>query len=106
MSGEFEAAGAMATAGLAAGAIEGTESREAGEGACLNCGAQVSGRYCSNCGQAAGAHRSLWHIVEELARNLWNFDTKAWRTLPMVVLRPGTLTRNYCTANALATSVR
>ncbi|WP_395644449.1 DUF3667 domain-containing protein [Terricaulis sp.] len=95
MGGEFEAAGAMATAGLAAGAIEGSEASRAGHGECLNCEAQTSGRYCSNCGQATHPHRSLWHVVEELLHNLFHFDTKAWRTLPMVAFRPGTLTRNF-----------
>lgn len=95
MSGELEAAGAMATAGLAAGAIEGREARDQAEGACLNCGTALVGRYCSQCGQAAHAHRTLAHIAEEVLHGLFHFDTKAWRTLPMLVGRPGTLTRNY-----------
>jgi hypothetical protein len=95
MSGEMEAAGAMATAGLVAGAIEKGDPGSAGEGGCLNCGAPLSGRYCSNCGQSAAPHRTLGGLVGEFAANLWNFDTKMWRTLPMVLFRPGTLTRNY-----------
>jgi hypothetical protein len=94
MSGELEAAGAMATAGLVAGAIEGREG-QAGEGACLNCGAKLEGAYCSQCGQAARPHRSLVHVFEEFLHGILHFDTKAWRTLPMVLFRPGTLTRNY-----------
>lgn len=95
MSGELEAAGAMATAGLVAGAIEGREGHGAAEGACLNCGAQLTGPYCSACGQAAHPHRSLIHVFEEFLHGILHFDTKAWRTLPMVLFRPGTLTRNY-----------
>lgn len=96
MSGEFEAAGAMATAGLVAGAIEGREGQAPGEGACLNCGAQLNGgAYCSACGQAAHAHRSLVHVLEEFLHGIFHFDTKIWRTLPMAAFRPGTLTRNY-----------
>src|SRR5690349_6744883 len=96
MSGEMEAAGGLATAGLVAGAIEGSEPGMPGEGECLNCGAQLNGgRYCSNCGQSAHANRSLWALVEELAWNVFNLDTKAWRTLPRLVGRPGTLTRSY-----------
>jgi hypothetical protein len=95
MSGELEAAGALATAGAAASVIEGREPTEAGEGACLNCGAMLEGRFCSQCGQAAHPHRKLSHVIEELVHGLVHFDTKAWRTLPMVVFRPGTLTRNY-----------
>ncbi len=95
MSGEMEAAGALTTAGLAAGAIEGRGVTRAGEGACLNCGAALAGRYCAQCGQAGHAHRTLVHMFEEVLHGLFHFDTKAWRTLPMLVGRPGTLTRNY-----------
>lgn len=95
MSGELEAAGAMATAGLAASAIEGREAHGAAGGACLNCQAVLAGPYCAQCGQAAHAHRTLSHLFEEVLHGLVHFDTKAWRTLPMLAFRPGTLTRNY-----------
>lgn len=95
MSGELDAAGAMATAGLAAGAVEGREAHEAGAGDCFNCGTPLNGRYCSNCGQAAHPHRSLLHVIEELLHSVFHFDTKAWRTLPMLIGRPGTLTHDY-----------
>lgn len=95
MSGEIEAAGALATAGLAAGAIEGREAHGPGEGACLNCGAMLGGAYCSQCGQSAHPHRSLFHLFEEVLHGLFHFDTKAWRTLPLLAFRPGTLTRSY-----------
>jgi len=95
MSGEIEAAGALATAGLVAGAIEGREGGVAVDGACLNCGAKVEGRFCSNCGQSTHPHRTLFGVLEEFLHGVLHFDTKAWRTLPMVIFRPGTLTRNW-----------
>jgi hypothetical protein len=95
MSGELEAAGALATAGAVAGAIEGREAGKPGEGGCLNCGAALAGPFCSQCGQNAHPHRKLTHVFEEFLHGLLHFDTKAWRTLPMVAFRPGTLTRNY-----------
>lgn len=95
MSGELEAAGALTTAGLAAGVIEGREPVQPGHGQCLNCGAELSGRFCAQCGQAAHAHRTLAHVFEEFLHGLFHWDTKVWRTLPMLVVRPGTLTRNY-----------
>jgi hypothetical protein len=95
MSGELEAAGAMATAGLVAGAIEGREPGKPGDGVCLNCGAKVEGPFCSNCGQATHANRKLFTLAEEFLHSLFHLDTKLWRTLPMAIFRPGTLTRNY-----------
>jgi hypothetical protein len=97
MSGELEAAGAATTAGLAAAVIEGRkrDSRRSGEGKCLNCEAEVSGAYCSQCGQATHVHRTLGHVFEEFMHGVLHFDAKAWRTLPLLVVRPGTLTHKY-----------
>jgi hypothetical protein len=95
MSGELEAAGAAATAGLVGAAIEGRSGVRHGEGKCLNCGADVNGRYCANCGQPTHVHRTLAHVFEEFLHGLLHFDTKAWRTLPLLIARPGTLTRDY-----------
>jgi hypothetical protein len=104
MTGGIEEVGALATAALAAGAIEagdkGHGSAPAADGSaraasCLNCGATLQGAYCQNCGQAAHVHRSLLHLVEELLHGLFHFDAKGWRTLPMLVARPGLLTRRY-----------
>ncbi|MGQ0531519.1 MAG: DUF3667 domain-containing protein [Caulobacteraceae bacterium] len=95
MSGELEAAGALATAGAVAGAIEGREGGAPGEGACPNCGTPIVGPYCSQCGQHTRPIRKLTHVFSEFLHGLWHLDTKTWRTLPMVVFRPGTLTRNY-----------
>lgn len=95
MGGELDAAGNLANAGLVAGALEGREAQKGGEGPCVNCGAQLTGRYCANCGQPAFVHRSLWHLLQEALYNIFNFDTRAWRTLPLLIGRPGTLTRTF-----------
>lgn len=96
MSGEVEAAGAAITAGLAAAAIDGKKSHAGhAHGACANCGAELDGNFCASCGQPAHIHRTLGHMVEEFLHGLLHFDTRAWRTLPMLVFRPGTLTHDY-----------
>jgi hypothetical protein len=96
MSGEIEAAGALATATLAASALE-PDSGQAGRHsqACLNCGAAVQGRFCHVCGQPAHVHRSMSHMFEEFLHGVVHFDSKAWRTLPLLLFRPGKLTRDY-----------
>ena len=96
MSGEIEAAGAAMTAGLVAGALEkGAATGEHVHGACPNCEAELHGEFCSACGQPAHLHRTLGHMVEEFLHGILHFDTRAWRTLPLLVFRPGTLTREY-----------
>ena len=62
---------------------------------CANCNTTLAGAYCQNCGQSAHIHRSLWHMAEELLHGILHFDSKAWRTLPALLLRPGQLTRDY-----------
>ena len=95
MSSDPDAVGAPAAGGLAASVIEGREPANGGDRVCFNCGAKVEERFCGRCGQAAHLHRSLWHVFEEFIHGVLHFDTRAWRTLPMLAFRPGTLTRNY-----------
>lgn len=62
---------------------------------CNNCGTILTGKYCHACGQSGHMHRSLLHMFEELLHGLFHFDTKVWRTLPALILRPAKLTREY-----------
>lgn len=100
MSGELEAAGAAITAGLAGGAIERPGKTRRGKhvnttGLCLNCGTKLEGDFCHACGQPAHISRTLAGLMHEFLNAFMNFDTKAWRTLPRLVGRPGTFTYDY-----------
>ncbi|TWB27821.1 DUF3667 domain-containing protein [Nitrospirillum bahiense] len=100
MSGEIDAAGGLAEASLVARAIEGERhhtavSHEDGHHRCANCGAHLAGAYCHACGQPGHVHRSMLHIAEEFFHGILHFDSKVWRTFPMLAFRPGKLTRNY-----------
>jgi hypothetical protein len=95
MSSEIEAAGAAVTAGLAAAAIEKHGKAAEAHGPCANCGAELNGAFCATCGQPAHIHRTLGHLIEEIIHGVLHFDARAWRTLPLLAFRPGTLTRNY-----------
>lgn len=64
-------------------------------GACANCGAALSGPFCAQCGQRAHLHRTIGEVFHEFLHGITHFDGKAWKTLPMLVFRPGTLTRSY-----------
>ena len=101
MSGEMEAMGALATGGLVAHAMAG---EAAGDGKahghaqlhdCQNCGAALNGPYCHACGQSGYVHRTLGHVVEEFAHGVFHVESRGWRTLPMLIVNPGRLTREY-----------
>lgn len=93
---DIDAAGGAATAGLIAGALE-RPGGHAGDphGDCSDCGAPVEGNFCANCGQPAHVHRTLLHLAEEVLHGVVHFDGRIWRTLPLLILNPGRLTREW-----------
>ena len=63
---------------------------------CANCGASVSGHYCSNCGQRVKhAVHSLWHFLSEVTEDLTHADSRLWRTLTALLFKPGYLTCEF-----------
>ena len=62
---------------------------------CANCGATVAGAYCTQCGQKRHVHRSLAAIGHDLLHGVLHLDGKFWSTLPLLVFKPGALTRRY-----------
>lgn len=100
MNLDLDSGGALVTAALVAHEVEpgpknAAAAEQAHDHACANCGATLTGPYCHRCGQSAHVHRSLLHLGEEFLHGLLHFDAKAWRTLPLLVIQPGRLTRNY-----------
>lgn len=65
------------------------------ESACLNCGTALIGSHCHKCGQAAHVHKTLGAFFHDLLHGVFHFEGKIWRTLPMLLVRPGKLTREY-----------
>ena len=63
---------------------------------CLNCGAAVTGQYCGQCGQRATTRLiSLWELVSDAFGDLCELDSRLWRTMLPLLVRPGHLTRDY-----------
>ncbi len=65
------------------------------EQACLNCGTALIGAHCHACGQRAHVHRTLRAFAHDLVHGVLHFEGKTWRTLPLLVWKPGKLTREY-----------
>ena len=96
----MEAVGEAVTGGLLARAVEPQAGEASADGHthetnCLNCGARLSGAYCSVCGQKAHVHRSVRAFFQDFLAGLFNFEGKIWRTLPMLAWCPGLMTRRY-----------
>ncbi len=97
MTASIESAADIATGLLVGRAVEPSAGETHGvhDGLCLNCGTRLLGEHCHACGQAGHLHRSLAGIAHEIGHGVFHFEGKIWRTLPMLVLHPGTLTRRY-----------
>src|SRR5210317_2494796 len=63
---------------------------------CLNCGTELLGQYCGRCGQRARSRLiSLWELLSDAFGDLLELDSRLWRTLIPLLIRPGQLTRDY-----------
>ena len=102
MSGEILAAADIATGAIVGSVVESelsaaekTRSAQSLDENCLNCGAPLRAPFCGQCGQKSRVHRTLAAFWHDLVHSVFHFDGKIWRTLPMLVLHPGELTRRY-----------
>jgi Protein of unknown function (DUF3667) len=96
--GEMDAIGDAITGGVIGRAVEPAAGDQAGhshETHCLNCGAELTGPFCSQCGQHAHVHRTLSAFFHDFLHGVLHFEGKIWRTLPLLAWRPGQLTRRY-----------
>ena len=63
---------------------------------CRNCGAELEGKYCGNWGQkVAPINPSLRDLLHDLIHEFLHVDGKIFRTVQLLLTRPGFLTREY-----------
>ncbi len=63
---------------------------------CLNCGTNVTGRFCHQCGQEnVEVKESFWHLIMHFIEDLTHFDGKLWGTLKLLLFKPAKLTQLY-----------
>ncbi len=72
------------------------DDRPPGDTRCRNCGADAPGAYCPSCGQETRiALPKASQFLREAAGRYVAFDGRMWRTLALLLARPGFLTREY-----------
>src|SRR5438270_2005104 len=86
-------------------AIEGTPGRRRfGRGKdtgpplthCENCGAELQGHWCAQCGQPAIEYRrSFRYVVADLLNEFLNWDSKFFTTIALLILKPWRLTNEF-----------
>ena len=98
--GEVDAIGDVVTGALVAREVDAAAGAIGADGhtherACLNCGTPLAGAYCHGCGQHGHVHRTLSAFFHDLLHSVFHFEGRFWTTLPLLVWRPGNLTRRY-----------
>jgi hypothetical protein len=63
---------------------------------CLNCGTEVAGRFCQQCGQEnVEVKESFFQLLRHFVEDLTHFDGKLWKTVKLLLFKPGSLTKLY-----------
>jgi hypothetical protein len=63
---------------------------------CENCGVLLTGRWCSQCGQAAiDYRRSFRHVIVDVLDSFLNWDSKFFATIGWLIARPWHLTNQF-----------
>lgn len=63
---------------------------------CQDCGRPVTGKYCAECGQSVGVHAlTVGEVFHDVVHSVLHLDSRVWRTLRSLLLRPGELSRAF-----------
>lgn len=63
---------------------------------CRNCSAVLTGPFCHRCGQASRTYIApLSGLGKEVAADVLAYDSRVWRTLKALLLKPGLLSLQY-----------
>jgi len=70
--------------------------KERKEKICLNCNADLYGRYCHVCGQEnLEPKETVWHLVTHFFNDITHFDGKFFETVRYLLRKPGFLSLQY-----------
>jgi hypothetical protein len=76
--------------------LEGRDAALTDARPCPNCSELLWGQYCANCGQRARVRMiTFWELLKDAGDLLASLDSRIWRTLGLLLFRPGRLTLDY-----------
>jgi hypothetical protein len=76
--------------------LEGRDAALTDARPCPNCSELLWGQYCANCGQRARARMiTFWELLKDAGDLLASLDSRIWKTLGLLMFRPGRLTLDY-----------
>ncbi|HVB03716.1 MAG TPA: DUF3667 domain-containing protein [Chitinophagaceae bacterium] len=72
------------------------KSKTRDEKTCLNCGTEVSDKYCPHCGQEnRDPKESIGELLHHFFSDITHYDSKFFKTIKDLLFRPGFLTLEY-----------
>ena len=64
--------------------------KERKEKNCLNCNAEIQGRFCHVCGQEnIEPKETIWHLIAHFFRDITHFDGNFFGTIKYLIAKPG-----------------
>lgn len=70
---------------------------------CLNCRHVVEQKFCPNCGQEnSDTRKTFHHLFIHFFEDLTHYENAFWKTIRNLILRPGSLTREYLSGKRLS----
>ncbi len=73
-----------------------TPNKEQNTQTCPNCGSETDGNFCANCGQStADVNISVKHFFKDFLGDYFTFDSKFFRSIIPLLIRPGFLTNEH-----------
>jgi len=77
--------------------------KERKEKICLNCNADLYGRYCHVCGQEnLEPKETVWHLIQHFFNDITHFDGKFFATVKYLLRKPGFLSAEYAAGRRAA----
>ncbi|PCI67046.1 MAG: hypothetical protein COB38_09805 [Gammaproteobacteria bacterium] len=63
---------------------------------CLNCNSELTGSFCSHCGQSIKSRRGpIWQVAKQFSDDIFSIDSKVIQSLFVLLVKPGQLSKQF-----------